>query len=205
MTGLGGSIRRHPIAAAVAVGAVTGFGVYGAVTGANLTVTYIVVVTLGIVVIGLADDSVRFSRLVIVALTVWAVSHLAGGIIGLDGDRILYNAVVGRWLHLDNAVHFVGFGAAGLAWWEALRPRLRQPIPRWTPMVATLVAGMGSGAFNEVVEFGASHAFATNVGGYQNTGRDLVANMLGGMLAGFIAMRRQRRGTARVLHGQSAE
>lgn len=190
---VGSAARRHPVAAVLSIGGVIAFGAYGFAVGARLTTTYIVVVTLGIVVIALADESVRFSRLVIAALTVWGVSHLAGGIIELDDDRILYNAVFGRWLHLDNAVHFVGFGAAGLAWWEALRQRLREPIGRWTPLVATLVAAMGSGAFNEVVEFGATHAFATNVGGYQNTGRDLVANMLGGIVAGVIATRRQTR------------
>ena len=39
--------------------------------------------------------------------------------------------------------------------------------------------GMGVGALNEVVEFFASRTFAANVGGYVNTGWDLVANLLG--------------------------
>ena len=42
--------------------------------------------------------------------------------------------------------------------------------------VVVCLLGQGVGAFNEVVEFGASHLLAaTNVGGYENTGRDLVA------------------------------
>jgi hypothetical protein len=50
-----------------------------------------------------------------------------------------------------------------------------------TPGIAVLVAfmGMGVGALNEVVEFFASRTFAANVGGYVNTGWDLVANLLG--------------------------
>jgi uncharacterized membrane protein len=153
-----------------------------------------VVVSLGIVVVGVADDRVRFSRLVLAALCAWAVSHLAGGIIGLGhgDDRILYNAMITRWIHLDNVVHFVGFGAAGLAWWEALRPRLTAPTPLLAWAVVVL-AGMGTGAANEVVEFAASHVTATNVGGYQNTGRDLVANLLGGAAFGLWAARRDTR------------
>lgn len=51
--------------------------------------------------------------------------------------------------------------------------------------------GQGVGAFNEVVEFGASHLLAaTNVGGYENTGRDLVANLLGTAVAGWWVSRR---------------
>jgi hypothetical protein len=43
---------------------------------------------------------------------------------------------------------------------------------------------MGFGAANEVVEFIASQMIAgTNVGGYINTGWDLVANSLGALLA----------------------
>ena len=50
---------------------------------------------------------------------------------------------------------------------------------------------MGVGAFNEVIEFAATHLLrATEVGGYQNTGRDLIANMLGGAAAGVVAARR---------------
>jgi hypothetical protein len=56
----------------------------------------------------------------------------------------------------------------------------------------TTTAGLAAGALNEVVEFGASHLLgATNIGGYENTGRDLVANLLGSLLAGWWASRRE--------------
>ena len=49
----------------------------------------------------------------------------------------------------------------------------------------------GRGALNEVVEFAASHLLsATNVGGYENTGRDLVANLCGSLTAGVLLSRR---------------
>jgi hypothetical protein len=50
-------------------------------------------------------------------------------------------------------------------------------------------AGMGFGALNEVVEFVATLLVPeTNVGGYENTGWDLVSNLVGVLLAA-IAIR----------------
>jgi hypothetical protein len=47
---------------------------------------------------------------------------------------------------------------------------------------------------NEVLEFAYTLAVAdSQVGGYQNTGRDLVANLLGGLTAGVFEVRRPRR------------
>jgi hypothetical protein len=46
---------------------------------------------------------------------------------------------------------------------------------------------MGFGALNEVVEFAATLTLEeTNVGGYWNTGWDLVANLVGCMAAAVI-------------------
>ena len=48
-------------------------------------------------------------------------------------------------------------------------------------------AGMGLGALNELVEFIATLLIPeTNVGGYLNTGWDLVANFVGATLAAII-------------------
>lgn len=91
-------------------------------------------------------------------------------------------------------VHFVGFGSAALAWWEA-SSSIRHGIAANVGAVAVAVwlAGMGIGALNEVVEFRATLALEdTNVGGYRNTSRDLVANMLGSAVAAVIAARRER-------------
>ncbi len=45
---------------------------------------------------------------------------------------------------------------------------------------------MGLGALNEVVEFIASQTMDTNVGGYVNTGGDLIANMFGSVFAAVL-------------------
>ncbi len=184
--------RHRPLVAVVAA-YVAGFTVYGLVTGAELTVPYAVLVVGGAFLVARIEPPDGFSGLVLAGLALWGAGHLAGGIVGIGDDRTLYNALIGGRLHADNVVHFVGFGSAGLAWWEATRPWLgADPGHRMGTAVAVWLAGMGVGALNEVVEFIATLVLEdTNVGGYHNTGRDLIANMAGSAVAAAIAVRRR--------------
>lgn len=193
-----GSVRRHPAVTAIVVIYLVGLGAYGAVNGSRLTVSYVIIVGVAFLGLAVADDRFHFRQVVLVGLTLWGIGHLAGGIVELDdGERILYNVVLARWFHFDNIVHFVGFGTAGLACWEALRAKWLADVdvgPRATVAFVALL-GCGVGAVNEVVEFVFTLVFAdTQVGGYQNTGRDLVANLLGGLTAGVYQARRERDG-----------
>jgi hypothetical protein len=187
--------RRHPVVAGVVAAYIVAWTVYGVVVGSRLAAPYIVIVAGLALAIAAADAKVHFSLLVLVGLALWGFGHLAGGLVPLDGpgDRILYNAVFLRWGHFDNVVHFIGFGTAGIAVWEATRSWL--PAAPGHPLGTALLVcllGQGVGAFNEVVEFPASHLLAaTNVGGYENTGRDLVANLLGTAVAGWWVSRRR--------------
>ena len=189
------AVRRHPAVAVVVAAYLVGLGVYGTVTGSRLTVPYVVIVTVAFGGLAVADTRFRFSRVVLVGLTLWGLGHLAGGIVELDGgDRIFYNVVFGRWFHVDNIVHFVGFGTAGLACWEALRAKWLGDTEVGPVATVAFVAilGCGVGAVNEVVEFAFTLVVAdSQVGGYQNTGRDLVANLLGGLTAGLYAVQRE--------------
>jgi hypothetical protein len=186
--------RRHPVMSAVVAVYVVAWAVYGLIAGSRLAAPYVVIVAAVALGIAAADAKVHFSLLVLVGLAVWGFGHLAGGLVGLDGpgDRILYNAVFLRWGHFDNVVHAIGFGTAGIAVWEATRPWLPAlDGHRLGTLLVVCLLGQGVGAFNEVVEFAASHLLAaTNVGGYENTGRDLVANLLGTAVAGWWVSRR---------------
>jgi hypothetical protein len=142
-----------------------------------------------------ADPRVGFSTVVLVGLAAWGFGHMVGGLVPIGDDRVVYNAVVARWIHVDNVVHFFGFGFAGAACWEATREWLpaRPGHPVGVAVVVCLF-GAGVGAINEVAEFAATHLLdATNVGGYENTGRDLVANLLGSSGAGALVSRREAR------------
>ena len=191
------SVRRHPVVTAVVATYLVALAAYGVASGSRLTIPYVVIVTVAFVGLARADDRFRFSRFALVGLTVWGLGHLAGGIVELDGgERILYNAVLARWFHFDNIVHFVGFGTAGLACWEALRAGWLHDVEVGPIATVVFVAllGCGVGAVNEVLEFAYTLAVSdSQVGGYQNTGRDLIANLLGGLTTGLYEVRRRRR------------
>ena len=184
--------RRHPILAGTVAGYLVVGVSFGLATGARLTVPYGLIVGVLALAVARADERVRFSDTVLVGLALWGLGHLVGGLVQLDHDRILYNAVVARWIHFDNVVHAVGFGTAGIACWEATRSWLPAgPGHRLGRATVVALMGMGVGAFNEVVEFALTHLLAqTAIGGYENTGRDLVANLLGCVVAGWVVSRR---------------
>ncbi len=188
--------RRHPVMAAMVAAYIVAWSLYGLITGSRNTASYVVIVSAVALAVAAADARVHFSPLVLVGLAIWGFGHLAGGLVHLEGpgDRILYNAVFLRWGHFDNVVHAIGFGTSGIAAWEATRSWLpAEPGHRLGTAVVVCLLGQGVGAFNEVVEFWSTHVLAdTNVGGYENTGRDLVANLLGSAVAGWWVSRRPR-------------
>ena len=100
------------------------------------------------------------------------------------GDTVLYGYKIfpfidkgGEFyiLKFDQVVHAFGFAVATLVMYEIIRPRWRGS--RGLLSFVAFLGGMGLGALNEIVEFVAVLVFpATGVGGYFNTGLDLVFN-----------------------------
>jgi hypothetical protein len=184
---------RHPGLAAATAGAIAGVGAFGAIRGARLTIPYLVIVVGLCALVVRADTRTHFATPTLVGLATWGTLHLLGGLVELDDGRILYNTLVTRWIHFDNVVHLIGFGSAGAAGYELLAPSLDPTTAtRRTAWFVTCTAALAAGALNEVVEFAATHVLAaTDVGGYENTGRDLVANLVGGVIAAtWVASRR---------------
>lgn len=153
------------------------------------------------------DARVRFSWWVLGGLALWAALHMAGGIVPIPlsvtepgRPSNLYNMRIHPDLpKYDQVVHAFGFGVATLTAWEALRAMARgvgAELPRGLGLFALLVCvGCGLGALNEVLEFIATRLMPhTNVGGYDNTGWDLVSNLLGSAtVAGVVCYGPARR------------
>lgn len=185
---LAAAVRRRPALAGFALTYLVGFGILGAVVGAELTVPYLLVVSLLMLTVVRLDARFDLGRPLLWALAVWGLAHMAGGVIPLDDDRTLYNAILGvDLIRYDRLVHAFGFGAATYACGVVMR--------RWIPAgsydVAALgivvLAGMGVGALNEMVEFIATLVLDdTNVGGFDNTGWDLVFDFAGALVAAGI-------------------
>ena len=81
----------------------------------------------------------------------------------------------------DQFVHIVGFWVATLVAYYLLKPLLKKDLKRWVVLsIIIVMAGLGMGALNEIVEFIATVLVPeTGVGGYENTSLDLVADLIG--------------------------
>ncbi|MDP7069685.1 MAG: hypothetical protein QF815_04090, partial [Candidatus Peribacteraceae bacterium] len=71
--------------------------------------------------------------------------------------------------------------------WQVLCPLINGEKEHPSEIVLAVLASNGLGAFNELIEFVVVLVIpSTNVGGYLNTGWDLVANLAGSVIAAFI-------------------
>jgi hypothetical protein len=173
-------------------------------------VFYILVMLVLAAVIGFVHLRVTLTAALIWALAIWGALHMAGGLVPLpegwpvNGEvHVLYSwwiiprAGGGGWLKYDHVVHAYGFAVTTWLCWEGLLAAIRgcggAARPTFGLLTLCVAAGCGFGAMNEIVEFIATMIAATNVGGYENTGWDLVANLVGSCLAAcVIAIRRRR-------------
>jgi hypothetical protein len=189
---LAAAVRAEPWLVGIVIAYVVGWTAYGLAVHAHATWAYLVTMIVLIAAIAAVHVRVGLSRPVLWIVCAWGFAHMAGGLVAVGGG-VLYNASLGLpLLRYDRVVHAIGFGTAAAACWQALSS-IHPAVPM-TPGIAVLVAfmGMGVGALNEVVEFFASRTFAANVGGYVNTGWDLVANLIGCAAAAATLFVRER-------------
>lgn len=153
-----------------------------------------------IVVVTFIQKRVGFPRGLQWGLALWGLIHLAGGMVPLPegwpfagSNKVLYSWwLIEDSLKYDHIVHSFGFGIATWLCWEALRSSIfhrfgRKLYPSVGTITIAILGGMGLGAINELIEFLAVlNLENTNVGGYHNTGWDLVANLVGCIFAGIV-------------------
>lgn len=180
--------RQYLVAFVVAYMAM--FGTSALMRGNTEFLFYFVVMLVLIGAVVLMDRRVHFSSGTLWALGVWGFLHMAGGnvLVPATGE-VLYNLWL--WaggLKYDQVVHAYGFATATFAAHEALRAAVGPAYRvRLGVAFALVCIGMGLGALNEVVEFVAVLTIpSTNVGGYENTGWDLVFNLFGCIAAATL-------------------
>jgi hypothetical protein len=158
-------------------------------------VFYIAVMALLAGVVVLVHRRVGLHALTVWGLALWGLLHMAGGLLHVsDTTGVLYNLwlVPGR-IKFDHLVHAYGFGLCTWIAWQGLGAGLGRVQPTLGLLFLCTCAGMGLGALNEVVEFAATLLVPeTNVGGYENTGWDLVSNMTGSVTAAALIRWRSR-------------
>lgn len=189
--------RRALQAAALSV---AGFCVYGFATGSPSTVGYVS----SVICIGAAIVWLRRAALpspLAAGLAIAAIATLAGGLINV-GQNVLFNASIGPYsktagthlLQYDHVAHaYVSFVVAFACWVMLAAPHAGSDN-RGVLVLLAVVAGLGLGALNEMVEFLATLAHhGGHVGGYWNTGWDLFCNFIGAGAAGLVIARSQAR------------
>ena len=174
-------IRRRPVLSAFTVAYVVAVEAWALWTGRPQAVAYAVQMVAAIAVVLAFHSRVGLSVGVLWALAAWGLAHMAGGLVPV-GDAVLYNAPL--WadvVRFDRIVHAFGFGTATVACHQALAPVMgTHPRAAGRAVALAFLAGLGLGAINETIEFLSTKVLPeTNVGGFDNTGWDMVANTLG--------------------------
>ena len=153
-------------------------------------VIYVGVIIFFLCLVGISINKVDYTLASLIGLTGWSALHLAGGGVTI-GEGRLYDVMLIRlsetfpiWRY-DQLVHIWGFGASTLVAFSLLKPSLKDPRGHLVAVGIILVmAGLGMGALNEIVEFVVSSIIPrSGVGGYINTALDLCADLVGSILA----------------------
>lgn len=185
----------------------------------NEFVLYLVTMLVIMVAVFAIHRRVGLSISVLWGLSLWGLLHMIGGLVPIPtgwpqntdpgASGVVYNLwLIPESLKYDQITHAFGFAITTWLCWQALSSRIRSedgsPLrPTLGLMTLCAAAGMGFGALNEIVEFIATLTLPkTNVGGYINTGWDLVYNMIGSIIAAAIIHLNDRfRSVPRPQHG----
>ncbi len=165
-------------------------------TGNSEFLFYIIVMLLLGGLVAVVHLKVGLPESALWALSIWGLAHMAGGLVPVPEswpvhgpNRVLYSLwLIPDRLKYDQVVHAYGFGVTTWICWLGLKSSFEGEGVRAEPSLGRLLlvwaAGQGFGALNEVIEFVATLLVPeTNVGGYRNTGWDLVANLVGASIA----------------------
>ena len=164
---------------------------------------YVGVVFILLVVLSLIHLQYKLTGALLWLFSLWGLVHMAGGLYVVPYDwafsgreRVLYNLwVIPESLKFDQVVHAYGFGITTWLIWEILQKTLMKKTGKgqkeFPPTLGLLflcvIGSMGLGALNEVIEFIATLTLPeTNVGGYVNTGWDLVYNTIGAVITATL-------------------
>jgi hypothetical protein len=161
---------------------------------------YVGVIVFFLLLVVFTNRRVSYPNDVLWGLTGWSLLHMSGGGLFVGGAR-LYELILiplsetYNIFRYDQFVHIVGFGVATLLMYHLIKPLLRPDVSTWVSLsIVVVMAGLGVGALNEIVEFLATVVVPeTGVGGYINTSMDLVADLVGAIIAMMVIIVREKR------------
>ncbi|MFH1427524.1 MAG: DUF2238 domain-containing protein [Patescibacteria group bacterium] len=155
---------------------------------------YIGVIILFFSIVLYTNKKLQYPNIILWGLSFWAILHMSGGGLYIGGKKIyelILIPLVGEPYYIfrfDQFVHILGFGVATLIMYHLLKPWLLEGNKSKVAIpIVVVMAGLGVGALNEIVEFIATVIVPeTGVGGYINTSLDLVSDLVGALIALII-------------------
>ncbi|MBD3163607.1 DUF2238 domain-containing protein [Candidatus Woesearchaeota archaeon] len=151
---------------------------------------YVAVILFFMLLVLFTNHKVEYPNALLWGLAIWSIMHMSGSGIYIGGKK-LYDTIlipiIGEPYSVfkyDQLAHIFGFAVATYLSYILLKPSLSKE-PKWRSLsIVILMAGLGFGALNEIIEFFATVLIPnTGVGGYVNTAIDLVSNAFGAAAA----------------------
>ncbi len=173
------------------------FSIYYISTKNYEFIMYVLVILFFFFLILLTNKKVHYSNTSLIGLAFWGFLHMSGGSFRIGGTRLYDFMIIPLTediFRYDQFVHIIGFGVATLVMYELIKPKLL-PTHKWTAIsIVVIMAGLGVGAINEIIEFAATIIMNnTGVGGYTNTLLDLVSDLVGAVIAMTVIYLKERK------------
>ncbi len=136
----------------------------------------------------------RFPVWMLSAFSFWGLLHVLGGAVVI-GDHVLFAHRIYPFLDMggdfyilkyDQVVHFYLYGLVAVMTFHLLRQHLAKTGHRRLLALVAILTAVGVSALNEIMEFLISLKMENGVGGYDNTMLDIIANLLGAIVAVVI-------------------
>jgi hypothetical protein len=151
---------------------------------------YVLVIGLIFLVILASNKKINYPNFILWLLATWGFLHFSGSAFYINGTKLYELMVIElvgepyKVFKYDQFVHMFGFFTATLTLYYVLKPAIKKGTKRFISLsVIIVMAGLGAGALNEILEFIPTIFFETGVGGYENNAIDLIANLIGALIA----------------------
>jgi len=174
------------------------FTIYYALIRDYEFLSYILVLVIIAVIVGLTLKKSKLDYLALGGLSIWGLLHLAGGGIRIN-NHSLYSTklieIINKTdisshffiLKMDQLIHFYGFLVTAIVIYQLIYHRYNKKASPYLLVFLAWIGSMGLGALNEVIEFIAFLSLSqTGVGDVYNTGFDLIFNMFGAFIGSLI-------------------
>lgn len=179
-------LTEQPILCIASAGYLIAFVAFGLSSDRSQTSFYALFMVVAFALVVTTYSHFRLRPITLWGLTIWGIAHMAGGLLSIGGDVLYRFDLVPGVVRFDQIVHTFGFGFTTAACWDVLGEVVMhgRAVAR---SVLALLGGLGFGAINEAIEFLVTRIDpSSNVGGFVNTGFDLLFNTLGCALAATL-------------------